>query len=216
MPFRQSNMSLTAWKCRNLGSELNLIHWQTTNFAQGRIEFVRNFSYLLLLLLLNGSLCPDGVRTVERGCYKPCTYAKYTLYSVPIWFITLLFTHCRCPISGCFPFYPPFFIPPANPRTNPPPPPQSPLPPPVQVLPVPTTPPHPHPCPPLPLCCLTQVHNCLHHNIMCGRLLYLLNVGLHKLKSRLLSCYLHQGVLPFPAQPPPWKSPYHLPRHLLL
>ena len=46
-------------------------------------ELVEN-GHLLLILILDRSMCPDGVRIVGRWCSTPCTEAKETLDSVPI------------------------------------------------------------------------------------------------------------------------------------
>ena len=39
--------------------------------------------FILLLLLIDQPMCPNGIRIVETRCYTPCTYAKNTLDSVP-------------------------------------------------------------------------------------------------------------------------------------
>ena len=93
----------------------------------------------LILLLLGRSPFPDEVCIVGRWCSTPCTEAKETIKSVPIWLIALLCTRYRCPSSGSLPFKSPSFTPPAHPCPPMPPLLPSPFPPPGQFTPFTTT-----------------------------------------------------------------------------
>ena len=77
-------------------------------------------------------------------------------------------------------------------------------------------PPHPHPCPWCPLRPLTQVQKWSRSNVMNGHVLPSPNVLLHCLKTRLLPCRCHRGVLPLTVCQSPWYPPYQMPRHLVL
>ena len=46
-------------------------------------------TYILLIILLDRSPCPEGVRILGRWCSIPCTEAQETLDSVPIWLCLL-------------------------------------------------------------------------------------------------------------------------------
>ena len=149
-----------------------------------------------LLLLLGRSLCPIGVRIVGWWCYIPCTESKETLYYVPIWFIALLCIHYRCPISRSIPCNPPTLL--FHPllvrlRRR-----RQCLPCLCQVNSCLFPPPHSHPLPLIPLCRLIKVQKWLHSNIMHRCILPSPNICLHRLKPRLRSRRLHQGVLPLP------------------
>ena len=90
------------------------------------------------------------------------------------------------------------------------------LPCPRQVKPRLFPPPHPYPCPPLPLHCLAQVHNWSSCNILRDRILPSPNDIFHRLKPRLLSRRLRQGVLLPSVRPPLWKPSRQSLCHLVL
>ena len=75
-------------------------------------------------------------------------------------------------------------------------------------------PPHPHPFPPILLFHIPQVHNWSNHSILGDRIIPSPNVGFHRIKPRLISLRLHQGVIPPSFQPlmlqPLRQSPLHL------
>ena len=141
------------------------------------------------------------MRIVGWWCYTPYTEAKEKLDSVPIWFIEILCTHCCCPRSGVFRFNPPpLFLQPIlirlglrRRRRQ------------VKSRLFPSR--HPNLCSPFPLRHLSQVQNHPRCNILCNRILPSPNVVLHQLKPRLLSCRLHQGVLPPSVRTPLWQPP---------
>ena len=62
--------------------------------------------FVLLLILLERALFPNGVRIVGKWCSTPCTEANETLDYVPILLVTLRCTFYRCPSPGVFRFIP--------------------------------------------------------------------------------------------------------------
>ena len=95
--------------------------------------------YILLLIILNRSLCPNVMLIVGQWCSTLCTEAKETLDSVPIWLL-----RCFVPVAvasdpGVFRFIYPSFTPPSHTRPPPPLPPPSPFLLPGQFPPVHTT-----------------------------------------------------------------------------
>ena len=62
----------------------------------------------------------------------------------------------------------------------------------------------------------SQVQNWSCHNVLRDRILPSPNVGSYRLKLCLLSCRLHQGVIPPSVRPPTWNPPRQLPHHLVL
>ena len=54
------------------------------------MQFLNNLKpFIIILILIERSMCPNGVRIVGQWCSTSCTEVKETLYSVPIWLITL-------------------------------------------------------------------------------------------------------------------------------
>ena len=76
----------------------DMIMWNTMKCFMSEVK--RAAILLLIILCLDQSQCPKGMRITGRWCSMPWTDSKETIDSVPIWLSLLLCIRFYCSISG--------------------------------------------------------------------------------------------------------------------